>query len=241
MNKPSISIVIPAYNEEKTVKNVAKDALTSLSKLCHDYEVVLVDDGSLDATGKIIDSLAGENRHIRSIHHKKNKGFTGAIKTSFRSAKKNLIFFAPADGQFNFGELGKFVKAIKNYDVVLGYRKEKEENLIRKINSIAFHLINNIVLGIKFKEISSVSLWRREVATSIKVNSEDRSAMFLPEIIYKAMHKGYKFTQVSHVWRKRQGGKAKGANPLMIFKTFWAMIRFWLEIRFSGKIDSNLN
>jgi glycosyltransferase involved in cell wall biosynthesis len=237
MNKPSISVVIPAYNEEKTVESVAKDALRALSELCNDYEVVFVDDGSSDATGKIIDSLAKENRFVRSIHHQKNQGFTGVIKTSFQSAKKDLIFLAPADGQFDFGELRKFVKAIKDYDVVLGYRKEKEENLVRKINSIAFHLISRIVLGIKFKEISSVSLWRRKVIKSIKVESEDRSAMYLPEIIYKALNKGYKFTQVSHIWRKRQRGKAKGANPLMIAKTFLAMAKFWVEIHFSNKLN----
>jgi glycosyltransferase involved in cell wall biosynthesis len=234
MKKPSISVVIPAYNEEKTVGSVAKDALRELAKLFADYEVVLVDDGSKDTTGKIIDSLAKENRHVRSLHHKKNKGFTGAMKTSFKSARKDLIFLAPADGQFDFSKLKKFVEAIKNYDVVLGYGKygkTRGGNLIRKIISGIFHLISRVVLGIKFKEISSVSLWRREVIESVKVNSEDKSAMFLPEIIYKALGKGYRFTQVPQIWRKRQGGKAKGANIKVIIKTFVGLFK----LRFSGQ------
>lgn len=225
----SISISIPAFNEEKTIENTVKEAIFNVSKITKDYEIVLVDDGSKDKTGKIMDALSKKNKKIRVYHHTKNKGFTGVMKTALYSAKKHLVFLAPADGQFDFKELVKFTEAIKGYDVALGYRVIKEEGLLRRINSWGFHLFSKYLFGIPFKEFSSVFLWRRRVIESIGINADDRSGMFLTEFFYKAIKKKCKFAEVPIVWRKRAGGKAKGTNLLMIAKTFLAMAKFWLE------------
>ncbi len=229
--KESISVVIPAFNESVTIESVAKEAQRELKDIAKDYELVLVDDGSRDGTGEIIDRLAKRDKHIRAVHHKENRGFTGAIKTSFKSARKDLVFLAPADGQFDFSELKKFVVAIPQYDVAIGYRIRNEEGLVRKLNSRVFHLLCRFLLGIKFKEISSVSLWRRNVIQSIKVKSHDRSAMFLPEVIHKALKKKYKFVEVPINWRPRMGGIPKGSGLRMILKTIKRMIQFWFEAR----------
>lgn len=227
--KQSISIVIPAYNEEKTVGKVAEKALKETKKLKIDFEIVLVNDGSVDKTRQIINRLA-RRKGIRAVHHKKNKGFTGAIKTCFGSASKHFVFLAPADGQYNFEELSLFLDSIKGHDVAVGYRKKKERNVVRRLNSWSFHFLCKILLNINLKEISSVSLWRREVFNSINIASSDRSAMFLPELISKAIKKKYKFTEVPIKWGKRKGGEAKGANPTMIIKTFFEMFKLSRKI-----------
>lgn len=229
----SISVVIPAYNEKETIEQVAKDAIVAMKKLGIDYELVLVNDGSNDGTEKIIDKLAKNDKHIRAVHHKINKGFTGAMRTSFASAKKHLVFLAPADGQFDFDELVKFVEAIRGYHVAIGYRVENEEGLTRKINSRLFHALCRVLFDIRFKEISSVSMWRRNVLQSIEIESDDRSAMMLPELIHKAVKKKYKFTQVSISWRLRQGGQPKGAEFGVIKKTLLGMWRLWRQLKAS--------
>lgn len=230
MKVDSISVVIPAFNEEKTIKDVVEDATLILKKLKVDYEIVLVNDGSTDKTGKIIDKLA-RSRRVRAIHHKKNKGFTGVMRTCFASARKRYVFLAPADGQFDFAELLKFTKAMDRFDVALGYRIKNKESLSRKIMSRLFHILSRSLFGIKFKEISTVSLWKRSVLQSIEVASDDRSAMMLPELIYKAMKKNYQFTEVPISWRARGGGKAKGASIVTIVKTLVGMFRLWYTIR----------
>lgn len=229
MKVDSISVVIPAYNEEKTIKDVVKDATLILKKLKVDYEIILVNDGSTDDTGKIIDKLARSTR-IRAVHHKKNKGFTGAMRTCFASARKGWVFLAPADGQFDFSQVSRFTKAIDKFDVALGYRIKNEESLSRKLMSKLFHILCRILFGIKFKEISTVSLWRRSVLQSISIISDDQSAMMLPELIFKAMKKNYQFTEVPISWRTRRGGKAKGAGFVTIAKTLVGMSRLWYII-----------
>ena len=175
--------------------------------------------------------MVRENRSIRTVHHKKNKGFTGAMRTAFKSAEKQLIFLAPADGQFDFSQLGKFTKALPEYDAVVGYRVRNEEGFARKLNSRIFHFLCRYLLNIKLREISSVSLWRREVVQKITVKSEDRSAMFLPEIISKALKKNYKFAEVPIRWYERKGGQPKGGSPMMILKTLKQMFKLWVKVR----------
>lgn len=225
----SVSVVIPAYNEEETIEKVVKDALKNLSFISKNYEVVLVDDGSVDNTGKIIDQLSEKNKKVRAIHHKVNQGFTGAIKTSLKSANHDLVFLAPADGQFDFKELARFVKTINGYDAAIGYRIKNDETFIRKFNSKVFHLLCKVLLDINLKEISTVSMWRKSMLDSLTIDSSQKSAMLLPEIISKAIKKDFKFTEVPIHWHERKGGKSKGANPTVIVKTFIEMFRLSIK------------
>ncbi|MEK7616887.1 MAG: glycosyltransferase family 2 protein [Patescibacteria group bacterium] len=234
MKTDSISVVIPAFNEEETIKDVVRDATLILKKLKVDYEIVLVNDGSTDNTGKIIDKLA-HSKKVFAHHHKKNKGFTGAMKTAFASAHKHWIFLAPADGQFDFSELPKFIEAIRGHDVATGYRVSNEERVSRKIKAIIFHLpylfLNRKLLRINLREFSTVSLWRERVVQSIEIESEDRSAMFLPEVISKAMKQKYSFVEVPINWRGRKGGKAKGTSLLVAIKSLFGILRLWYTIQ----------
>lgn len=234
VEKESLSVVIPAYNEKDTIKNVVKEATEALKNLKIDYEIVLIDDGSTDGTSAIIDKLAG-SKGVRAVHHQKNKGFTGAMRTSFESARKNLVFLAPADGQFDFRQLKDFIEAIRGYDIGLAYRVKNEESFSRKFNSRVFHLLCGVLFNIHFREISTVSIWRRKVLQSIKIDSDDRSAMMLPELIYKAVQKRYKFTEVPIHWRLRRGGEAKGTGLITIVKTLTGMFSLWRKIVFEEK------
>lgn len=234
VKKESISVVIPAYNEKSTIEDVVKDAIETLRNLKIEHEIVLVDDGSTDGTGKIIDKLA-RIKNIRAEHHKTNRGFTGAMKTCFKSARKHFIFLAPADGQFDFGELPKFLDAIKGVDVVTAYVTGNNEGIGKKLISSFFHLpflfLCRYMLGIKLREFSSVSLWRRRVFEDVEIDSDDRSAMFLPELISKALKLKYKFKEVPIILYKRRGGKAKGTSFLVAQKTIFALIKLWFKLR----------
>jgi carbonic anhydrase/acetyltransferase-like protein (isoleucine patch superfamily) len=227
----SISICIPAFNEEKNLKDVVKETISAVSKIVKDYEIILVNDGSSDKTGKIIDRLARKNKKIKVFHHKKNKGFTGAMKTALYSATKHLVFLAPADGQFDFNELIKFTEAIKGYDVAIGYRVNKYKSLVRRIYTSGFHFLAKSLLNIPFREFSTVFMWRRRVIELITVEADSRSAMFLPEFFAKAVKTKFKFVEVPVHWRERGGGvtKVSGLKALVvIFKTFFGILKLKL-------------
>ena len=183
-----------------------------------------------------MDQLAKKyGKKIRVIHNSANKGFSGAMKTCYDNANGDIIFLGPADGQFDYSQIGLFVSEIKNKDFIVAYRAINEEKFYRKINSFAFHLFSRILFGITFKEFSSCILYTREVRDSIKIESHPFSCLFLIELIYKSMQMNYRFGQVPIKFDKRKGGVAKGSNPKMIIRTLREMIRFWFDIQV-GKV-----
>ncbi|MBI4058780.1 glycosyltransferase [Candidatus Microgenomates bacterium] len=240
IEKESISVVIPAFNEVATLEKVAISAKFVLQKMKMDYEIVLVNDGSTDGTDKIINKLTKNNKRIRAVHHKQNRGFTGAMRTCFNSAKKRLIFLAPADGQFNFTELPDFLEAVRGYDGAFGYRIKLNETIMRKIFSWGFHFLSRILFDIKFREISTVSIWRRQLVQSIKIESEDKSANFLPEMTYKCLKLKARFAEVPIHWHKRRGGSSKGelVRPMVIPRTLVQMAKLWWKVKITYDINS---
>lgn len=222
-----ISITIPAFNEEETIEQVVKNVLISVKHISTHFEILLVDDGSTDRTAEIAENLRSRNpERIRVIHHKTNKGFSAAMNTCYKNADGDYIFLGPADGQFDYREVVLFVRSIKNHDVVAGYRVFNEEHLYRKFNSLFFHLLAKTLFGIKLKEFSSCILYTKKVRDSITVDADSYACLFLPEFIYKSLHRGYKIGEVPIHFYARKGGKQKGTNIRMIVRTIGEMLLF---------------
>lgn len=227
-----ISITIPAYNEEETIKEVSRQALSSVAKLTKRYELLLVNDGSTDGTARKMNELKNEHPgNVVIIHHKKNQGFTGAMKTCYMHASGDFIFLGPADGQFDYSELKIFVNAIKGYDIVVGYTAVNPESLSRKFYSLSFHLIVKLLFGIRLKEFSRCILYTKKVRDSIIITSDSFSCLFLPELLYRSIKKDYKIEQVPFHLHKRKGGVRKGTNFRMILKTLHEIITFWFDMK----------
>lgn len=228
----SLTISIPAFNEEETLEKVVNEALIELKKITTNYELVLVDDGSTDKTKKIMESFAKIDNHVKIVYHKKNLGFSGAIKSSFENASKELVLLAPADGQFNFKELPEFVRAINGCDAVLAFRKINHEPFIRRFQSWFYHNLSKTLLRLTVKEIPTISLWRRASLQKLTITVNPRSNMALPQLIYQSSKLGYKFAQIPIIWHPRRGGEAKGRiNLFLIFSTLIEMGKLFLEER----------
>ena len=231
MGKVSVSITIPAFNEEATIVAVFQQAKAVVSRITNNYEIVLVNDGSTDRTGAIMDRLKKRHaRHVEVVHHRSNRGFSGAMKSCYNSATKELIFLGPADGQFDYRELPLFVRVIHNRDIVVAYRSHNQERWYRKFNSFIFHGLMRTLLGIRLRELSSCIMYRKHVRDAVAISADDFSCLFLPELIYKSMKKRYNIGQVPIHFYRRAGGSQKGTNPKMILRTVTEIIRFWFDM-----------
>lgn len=232
MFQDSISIVIPAYNEEATIAAVVEEARGVLASLTTDYEVLVVDDGSTDRTRELADhSAQADPAHVRVIHHELNRGFAGAIKTCYANATKDWVFLAPADKQVDLRELADFVALTDGADIIVGYRKNRAEPFYRSFNSWSFHMLCRIFFGIKLKQISTSKLYRRTLLQSISITAAPSSAMVEPEVIYKAMQRGARIREVGMTHYPRAAGKAKGTGLRMIVNTFAELFRLWWRLR----------
>ncbi len=226
----AVSITIPAYNEAENIEHVAQDALAALKKYSPTGEILFVNDGSTDTTGEILDRLAKKHKHIRVIHHPKNLGFSGAITSCYRGAKKELIFLAPGDGQIALDDIKLFLNKIDGNDVVIGYRLMRDEPFTRKLNSYVFHLIYRILFGVPVKEISTAVLWRKNILDAVTITAHPRSALIEPEVIYKAWKQGAKLTQVGVPYYPRRAGLAKGGSIVMILMTLKELLRLRISL-----------
>src|SRR3954453_3375191 len=102
---PGVSVFFQAYNDSGTIASMVIRAVKAASELTSDYEVIVVNDGSADATAEIADELARTYPHVRVIHHPQNRGYGGALQTGFRSATKDLIFYTDGDAQYDPAEM----------------------------------------------------------------------------------------------------------------------------------------
>src|SRR3989440_683714 len=168
----SISAVLPAYNEEENIETATKrlaDVLRSLN--LRDWEVIVVDDGSVDQTGQIADRLVEEDpEHIRVFHHNPNRGYAEALKTGFTNARHQLIFYTDSDNQFDVREITSLLPLIENADIVNGFRIYRFDPLTRLVLSWGFNLLVRIMFRIKVRDIDcAFKLFRREVFDKVTI------------------------------------------------------------------------
>lgn len=231
----SLTIAIPAFNEAGSIEKVISDAFTAARELAKEYEILVVDDGSTDGTGELVSRIP----HITLITHKKNQGFSGAIKSCYQNAARELVFLLPADGQIKAADCKLFLDKIDQADVVVGFRKNNPEPFSRKLNSYVFHALYRTLFGVRLKEISTSILWRKKVLDTINITAIPRSALIEPEVVYKAWSAGFRFAEVGIPYYPRVAGIAKGSNPLMILVTIKELLRLWLQQKILTRHSSN--
>ena len=226
----TISAVLPAYNEEENIENATKrmaDVLRSLG--LRDWEVIVVDDGSLDRTGEIADRLAAEDpAHIRALHHKPNRGYAAALKTGFTNARHQLIFYTDSDNQFDVREITSLLPLIQNADIVNGFRIYRFDPLTRLVLSWGFNLLVRTIFRIKVRDIDcAFKLFRREVFD--KVNIESKKFFVDAEVLAKARYHGFRMTEVGVRHYPRPAGHST-VRPSHIPATLIELARIWINI-----------
>src|SRR3989304_3416512 len=149
----SLSVFFPAYNEEGNIASTVIDAKTVLEKVAKVWEIIIVNDGSEDGTKEVAQGLADEDKRIKVINQS-NPGCGGALKTGYRNSKYPWVAFADSDGQFDFGEITKFLKHTDNADLILGYRLKRADPFIRKVFTWGWKLFPRIIFGLKIRDYS---------------------------------------------------------------------------------------
>jgi len=226
----SISVFFPCYNEQDNVAHTVEQAVAVLEKLNADFEVIIVNDGSSDATGQIAGEIASRNSRIKVVHHPTNLGYGAALQSGFKSATKELIFYTDGDGQFDIKEMPPLLPLMDQYDIVSCYRLNRQDNLIRKINGWCWTKLGCLLFGMKIRDIDcAFKLYRREIFDNIKLLST--GALIDTEILARAAHRGYTITQKAVHHYPRTAGQQTGANLKVIFRAFKELFKLYCQIR----------
>jgi glycosyltransferase involved in cell wall biosynthesis len=230
MDKISISVFSPCYNEEKNVGKLLTSMLDFLPKISSDYEIIIVDDGSTDATSDIARKFALENPQVRVIRHEKNKGYGTALRTGFENCNKDYIFFTDGDNQFDITEMSKLLPYIKDCDIVTGFRIKRQDNFIRKINEFSFNRLIRILFGLKVRDLNcAFKIYKKHVIRSLKLQS--KVAFINAELLIRAKKKGFTIKEVGVTHSPRQWGSQTGANIKVILGTFRELFKLRKELK----------
>src|ERR1051325_1302042 len=154
MRRPSVSFVIPMYNEELNIDHAIQAAVEALTKYADDYEIVIVDDASTDASPRIVAERAAENPRIRMIRHEKNRKLGGSLRTGFAAATKDVVLYMDADLPFDPDVLGRALRAmhVTGADVIAGYRHDRTmEGFRRALYSYCYNSLIDAELIVKAK------------------------------------------------------------------------------------------
>lgn len=227
-----ISVFFPVYNEEANLESTVKKARDILLKIADIWEIIIINDGSKDDSLIIANDLINFDKRIKVINHEVNKGYGEALKSGFYSAKYPLIATIDADGQFDFSEVTKLLEKIDKADMVIGYRLDRKDSLIRKIFGWGWTLLANVMLGIMVKDVDcSFKLVKKEVIDRIPKLQSSRGGMISPELLAKAKKYGFKIDQVGVHHFERRKGHQTGADMKVIMKSFSDLFSLWFQLR----------
>jgi glycosyltransferase involved in cell wall biosynthesis len=225
----SLSIVLPAYNEEANVERAVEQVSRVARQLGMEYEIILVNDGSADRTGEIGHELEGRIPNYRLVEHYPNRGYGGSLKAGFEAATKELIAFVPADNQFDFGEIAALLEALDGADIVSGYRAKREDPFVRRLNAFGWNTLVSVLFGRLGRDIDcGFKLFRREILDHVTI--ESNGAMIDTEFLAGAKARGYRIAEVPVTHLPRVGGEATGANFKVIAKAFRDLALFRLRL-----------
>ncbi len=219
VNNHSLTVVLPAYNEEEIITRTVTTVDDVLSAWHMEFEIVIVNDGSVDRTGEIVTALASENPRIRVVSHALNEGYGATLASGSAAATKELLFFMDSDGQFDVRDLQEFLPLIDTYDAVIGYRIDRQDSWMRKLNAWGWkHLIGRALdvhvrdIDCAFKLLHTRFLQEHPLET--------RGAMINAELLYRLKRAGGRYQEVGVIHLPRLHGQATGAKLSVILRAF---------------------
>ncbi|HEY3787354.1 MAG TPA: glycosyltransferase family 2 protein [Urbifossiella sp.] len=236
MNSGSLSLVLPAYNEAAVIAAAVAEAETALAKLFPDFEILVVDDGSSDATAAIVRRGLAAAPHTRLLRHAENRGYGAALRTGFEAARFDLVAFTDADCQFDLLDLGMMTELSADFPIVAGRRVDRKDSWLRRFYSWGYNKLAQALLGTGVHDCDcALKVFRREALA--KLLPESRGFFVNAEMLTRARLLGYKKTEVPVAHRPRLGGESK-VSLLEIPRTLRTMLAFWWRNLVLGRLPS---
>ncbi len=223
---------MPALNEEPNVEAVIRSALEVLPRFTDDFEVIVVDDGSTDRTGEIADRIAAQDPRVRVVHHRRRRGYGGALRSGLLAAKKEFVFYTDGDRQFDIADLTRLIPAIDGADAVIGYRIKRMDPWRRLVVAWVYKWAIRVLFVGGWSDVDcAFKLFRRDVFARVPLDRvRSNGAFFSPELLITLRRGGIRMTEVGVPHYPRVAEKPKGASPKVILRAIRDLLRLRLRL-----------
>lgn len=240
-----LTFFFPMWNEEEYISRTlraareAGESLISAGEIA-DYEVIIIDDASTDATGRLADEAAAADSRIRVVHHVVNRKLGGSIKTGFAHASGDLILYTDADLPFDMKELEKACRLLRQYeaDIVSAYRFDRTgEGYTRTVYSFFYNALVRVFFGVRVRDVNfAFKLVRARIFEHIRLDSE--GSFIDAELIIRAQKLGYHVIQFGVDYFPRTRGVSTLSSPAVIAKILREMRGLRRELRAIRPIET---
>jgi glycosyltransferase involved in cell wall biosynthesis len=229
-NRPGVSIFFPAYNDAGTIASLAIIAHMTARQITDDYEVIVVEDGSPDHTGALLDEMARYFPWLKVVHHDRNRGYGGALRTGFATASKELIFYTDGDAQYDPRELERLHEAMTPaVDFVNGFKIGRSDPLHRVVIGRLYHWFVKLSFGLRVRDVDcDFRLIRRSVFDRVRLTRS--SGVICVELMKKVQDHGFRLAQVPVHHYHRTYGKSQFFNFPRVARTLVDLMRLWFEL-----------
>ena len=233
MNSPAsppltISLVLPALNEADNIASTVEDCTQTLERVAGDYEIIVVDNDSTDATADIVRQIQSENGRVKLIHQP-IRGYGSAIWTGLKAAKMEIVGWRDSDTQYRTTDIVPMLKALESYDVVVGHRIKRQDPSHRLLFALLWNLLNRTLFGFVAHDMDcGCKIFRREVVDTLDIKAT--GAVFNIEFLVQAKRAGFRVGEVSISHLPRHAGENTGGSLAVILRAMREVLRLRLRL-----------
>lgn len=221
-----LSAILPAYNDEKSIKAPVQSLVEYLKPVVKNLEIVIVEDASPDRTAQVCDELSRAYPEVRVIHHKCNMGYGRTLRDGFVAASEELVFYTDGDNQYDIRELLSALAIFrqKNIDALFGFRHPRGDGFVRFLVSRVYNLLFRMFFWVKVRDVNcSFKLIKRGVLMSLELTSE--SAFIDGEIVWQLKRKGFSFLEMAVTNFSNKARRSNFINPKLTLSMLNEMFR----------------
>jgi Glycosyl transferase family 2 len=226
----SISAFFPCYNDAETIEAIVRRADAALRPLVDDFEIIVVDDGSRDASLAVLRGLEHALPRLRVIEHDVNRGYGGALISGFAAAKHEWVFYTDGDGQYDPGEVARLIRAVEpSTDIVQGWKISRSDTWYRKVIGRLYHHVVALAFSLRVRDTDcDFRLFRRVLLERAPLKST--SGVICVEMMRRFQEIDAQFTEVAVHHFPRQHGRSQFFRLPQIARAAVQLARLWVRL-----------
>lgn len=233
MARPSLSLFLPAWNEEDCVERAISRAIKVLERLTDDWEIIIVNDASTDRTREIAELLAQRHRQIKVVNHERNLKLGGAMKSGMAASTKEVVIYSDIDLPFDLGEIERALHLMEylEADLICAFRFDRtSEGPKRIVYSYVYNTLISALFGTAIKDINfSFKVIHRRVLEAIELKAE--GSFVDAELVVKAIRKGFRVFQMGVDYFPRSRGTSTLSSPSVIAKMVKELVLLYSDVK----------
>lgn len=228
--RPSVSLVFPVHNDGRSCERLTEKAVRILSERTSHFEIIIVNDASMDESGRVADELAARFDSVRVYHHPENRGYGPALRTGFSHlGETDWVCFTDGDNQYDIGEIRHFLTLLPQNDVVIGFRYRKTYGPIRRLMSLGLNVLVRLAFGTRLRDVTcGFKMVRRPILQSLPLIS--LHAFAGGEVAVRASLMGYRVTEAGISMYRREFGTSSIVSLRGIYQTALDVFRVRQDI-----------